>query len=186
MWVYVSSRESHWTWTTFNFFSSCWGYKLRSNQWKLKSVSYFAISELFEPHCFWEKPKKSFEAQRSLFFKYGGLFSQFGCCVFAIISQGCSVWQLFKYNINTHGYCTKIGFWISLCFPGQDVSQLCDQLQLLGAGVSVISLPAVQTDQKWLCGGWPGYGFYLAVISAGGFHHLWKWFGLEGGRGSEK
>ena len=31
--------------------------------------------------------------------------------------------------------------------------------------------------------GWPGYGFYLAVISAGGFHHLWKWFGLEGGEG---
>ena len=74
-----------------------------------------------------------------------------------MLHKALTLYQL-THNIDRHGDSTKIVFWISLCWPDQDLSTLWPvENSWLG------SCEQLQTGRKWLCvwGGWPGYGCFI-------------------------
>ena len=94
-----------------------------------------------------------------------------------MLHKALTLYQL-THNIDWHGDSTKIVFWISLCWPDQDLSTLWPvENSWLG------SCEQLQTGRKWLCvcvGGDQVMAALSVVISAEGLDHPWKWFGLEG------
>ena len=62
-----------------------------------------------------------------------------------MLPKALTLYQL-THNIDWHGDSTKIVFWISLCWPDQDLSTLWPvENSWLG------SCEQLQTDRKWLC-----------------------------------
>ena len=62
-----------------------------------------------------------------------------------MLHKALTLYQL-THNIDRHGDSTKIVFWISLCWPDQDLSTLWPvENSWLG------SCEQLQTDRKWLC-----------------------------------
>ena len=62
-----------------------------------------------------------------------------------MLHKALTLYQL-THNIDWHGDSTKIVFWISLCWPDQDLSTLWPvENSWLG------SCEQLQTDRKWLC-----------------------------------